>query len=79
MFAGGLHPAEHATVVRVENGDVSTTDGPFAEAKEHSVASGSSRPPISTPRSKLAAEGVGGLRGAGRGPSLPGQPEADRT
>ena len=34
VFAGGLHPADTATVVRVENGDVLTTDGPFAETKE---------------------------------------------
>ena len=34
VFAGGLHPAETATVVRVENGEVLTTDGPFAETKE---------------------------------------------
>ena len=35
VFAGGLHPAETATVVRAkEGGDVVTTDGPFAEAKE---------------------------------------------
>jgi hypothetical protein len=34
VFAGGLHPADTATVVRVEDGDVITTDGPFSEAKE---------------------------------------------
>jgi hypothetical protein len=34
VFAGGLHPANTATVVRVENGEVLTTDGPFAETKE---------------------------------------------
>ncbi len=35
VFAGGLHEASTATVVRVENGEILTTDGPFAEAKEH--------------------------------------------
>ncbi len=35
VFAGGLHPPGTATVVRVRDGDVLTTDGPFAEAKEH--------------------------------------------
>ena len=35
VFAGGLHPASTATVVRFKNGDVLTTDGPFAEGKEH--------------------------------------------
>ena len=34
VFAGGLHPKESATVVRVTDGDVSMTDGPFAESKE---------------------------------------------
>lgn len=34
VFAGGLMGAETATVVRSENGQVLTTDGPFAEAKE---------------------------------------------
>jgi hypothetical protein len=34
VFAGGLHPASTATVVRVEDGEVVTTDGPFAETKE---------------------------------------------
>jgi len=33
--AGGLHPPATATVVRVRDGEVLTTDGPFAEAKEH--------------------------------------------
>ncbi len=35
VFAGGLHPPSTATVVRVKDGDVLTTDGPFAEGKEH--------------------------------------------
>jgi len=34
VFAGGLHPADTATVVRVTDGDVLITDGPFAETKE---------------------------------------------
>ena len=34
VFAGGLHPASSATVVRSTNGEVSMTDGPFAESKE---------------------------------------------
>ena len=29
-----LHPVSSATTVRVRNGQVSTTDGPFAETKE---------------------------------------------
>jgi hypothetical protein len=35
VFTGGLHPASTATVVRSQHGDVVTTDGPFAEGKEH--------------------------------------------
>ena len=34
VFGGGLHPKESATVVRVTGGDVSMTDGPYAESKE---------------------------------------------
>ena len=34
VFAGGLHPATTATVVRTRGGEVLTTDGPFAETKE---------------------------------------------
>jgi hypothetical protein len=35
VFAGGLHPASTATVVRERGGKVLTTDGPFLEVKEH--------------------------------------------
>ena len=34
VFAGGLCPPDTATVVRVHDGEVLTTDGPFAETKE---------------------------------------------
>lgn len=34
VFAAGLHPASSATVVRSSGGDVSMTDGPYAETKE---------------------------------------------
>ena len=34
VFAGGLHPRSSATVVRVTDGQVSMTDGPYAESKE---------------------------------------------
>ncbi|MDQ1367311.1 MAG: hypothetical protein QOF20_1896 [Acidimicrobiaceae bacterium] len=34
VFAGGLHPADTATVVRAKDGEILTTDGPFAETKE---------------------------------------------
>jgi hypothetical protein len=35
VFAGGLHPPSTATVLRVRDGAVVTTDGPFTEGKEH--------------------------------------------
>ena len=35
VFSGGLHAPSTATVVRMENGDVVTTDGPYIEGKEH--------------------------------------------
>jgi len=35
VFAGGLHDASTATVVRVKDGDVLMTDGPYIEGKEH--------------------------------------------
>lgn len=34
LSASPLHPVETATTVRVRNGKVTTTDGPFAETKE---------------------------------------------
>jgi hypothetical protein len=34
VFAGGLLPSDSATVVRVQNGSATMTDGPFAETKE---------------------------------------------
>ena len=35
VFAGGLRTPDIATVVSVTDGKTTTTDGPFAEAKEH--------------------------------------------
>jgi hypothetical protein len=35
VFTAQLHLASTATVVRVQDGDVLMTDGPFAEGKEH--------------------------------------------
>jgi hypothetical protein len=34
VFANGLQPQSSATVVRAANGEVSMTDGPYAETKE---------------------------------------------
>ena len=35
VFSGGLHPPSTATVVRHQDGEVFTTDGPYIEGKEH--------------------------------------------
>jgi hypothetical protein len=35
VFSGRLHAPDTATVVRMSGGEVLTTDGPFAESKEH--------------------------------------------
>jgi hypothetical protein len=35
VFSGRLHEPDTATVVRESEGEVLTTDGPFAESKEH--------------------------------------------
>jgi hypothetical protein len=35
VFSGRLHESDTATVVRVSDGELLTTDGPFVESKEH--------------------------------------------
>ncbi|MCZ4124024.1 YciI family protein [Streptomyces sp. H39-S7] len=35
VFAGGLHAPSTATVVRLQDGEVLTTDGPYLEGKEY--------------------------------------------
>jgi hypothetical protein len=35
VFAGGLHPPGTATVVRVDRGEMLTSDGPYVESKEY--------------------------------------------
>ena len=35
VFNGALHPPSTATVVRLQRGQVLTTDGPYVEGKEH--------------------------------------------
>ena len=34
VFGGGLYPANTATVLRQQGGEIVTTDGPFIESKE---------------------------------------------
>jgi hypothetical protein len=35
VFSGRLHQPDTATVVRISDGEVLTTDGPFVESREH--------------------------------------------
>jgi hypothetical protein len=35
VFSGRLHDPDTATVVRMSDGEVVTTDGPFVESREH--------------------------------------------
>jgi hypothetical protein len=35
VFGGALHEPDTATVVRISDGEILTTDGPFVESKEH--------------------------------------------
>jgi hypothetical protein len=35
VFSGGLHSPSTATVLRLKEGEVLTTDGPYTEGKEH--------------------------------------------
>jgi hypothetical protein len=64
VFAGGLHPANTATVVRAQNGEVLTSDGPFAESKEQVGGFWIVNAPDLDAALKLAAEGSAACRGA---------------
>ena len=65
VFGGGLYPADSATVVDASKGDdVLTTDGPFAEAKEHLGGFWIIKAPDLDAALKLAAEGSAACRGA---------------
>ncbi len=35
VFSGGLHAPDTATVVRLRDGEILTTDGPYTEGKEY--------------------------------------------
>jgi len=49
QYVGGeaLQPTQTATTVRVRQGKISTTDGPFTETKELTITSRTQRGPIS--------------------------------
>ena len=64
VFAGGLTDPSDATVVRVEGGVTDHRRPVRRRPRSSSAASGSSRPPTSTPRWRWAAKAHGGLHGA---------------
>ena len=51
LFSGRLHDPDTATVVRISDGEVLTTDGPFVEAREHLSGFYISSSPAATRRS----------------------------
>jgi hypothetical protein len=55
VFTCGLHPADTATVVQAKNGEVLITDGRSPRRRSTWAASGSSRSPTSTQRSRWPA------------------------
>ncbi len=63
VFGGGLHPASTATVVRVTDGEVLTSDGPFAESKEQLGGFWIVTAPDLDAALALAAEGSAACRG----------------
>ena len=63
VFAGGLHPADTATVVQVKDGEVLTTDGPFAETKEQLGGFWVIKAPDLDAALTLAAKGAAACKG----------------
>ena len=63
VFAGGLFPADTASVVRIENGNAVTTDGPFTESKEHLGGFWVVKAPDLDAALKLAERGARACRG----------------
>ena len=72
MFGGGLHPASSATVVQATGGDVSMTDGPYAESKEQMGGFWVLEAADLDAALEWAQEGRRRVRGPRRGPPLPG-------
>ena len=72
VFGGGLHPPTSATVVRSTDGDVSMTDGPYAESKEQMGGFWVIEAADLDAALEWARKACGRLRGPGRGPPVPG-------
>lgn len=64
VFAGGLYPPENSTVVRIDHDKVVTTDGPYAESKEHMGGFWIIQAPDLDAALKLAEQGARACRNA---------------
>ncbi len=73
VFGGGLQPNTTATVLRAADGQVSMTDGPYAESKEQMGGFWVIEAPDLDAALDWAVERGGRLRGAGRAPAVPGR------
>ena len=76
VFAGGLMPADIATVVDATGPEVLTTDGPFSEAKEHIGGFWVIDVPDLDAALAVAAEGSAACRGKVEVRPFQGEPEA---
>ena len=74
VFAGGLLPASTASVVRVRDGALERTDGPYLESKEHIGGFWIIEARRRRGGLRLGGAGHGRLPGRGRGPAVPGHP-----
>ena len=75
VFGTGLRPASSATVVRATGGDVSMTDGPYAETKEQMGGFWIIEAADLDAALDWARQGGGRLRRAGRGPTRRKMPD----
>ena len=73
VFGGGLLPADSATVVRVEGGATTMTDGPFAETKEQLGGFWVIRCADLDQALAWAEKCARGVHGPGRGPAVRGR------
>ena len=73
VFAGRLHEPDTATVVRVSGGEVLTTDGPFAESKEHLGGFYIIEAEDLDAALAWASKATAAVSDADRGPSVPGR------
>ena len=75
VFNGGLHPPSTATVLRFREGEMLTTDGPFAEAKEHIGGFVIVKAARSRRGARVGAQAGARDYAADRGPPVPGRCE----